>query len=897
MDTVSLVLPQVDVADLTLRLQEAVSPIPVVRNLLKQLQDDCHAYFRATLDADTLVHHRSGLIDNILHTLWQHLQLDCNHLALIAVGGYGRGELHPHSDIDLLLLARDEATINNNSEALQNFITLLWDLKLDIGHSVRTLDECIEEAGKDLTIITNMMESRPLAGDTSLHQSLRAATAPQQLWPAQDFFNAKWVEIQQRHKKHKSSEYNLEPNVKNSPGALRDIQTITWVTMRHFGTGTLTALQDKGFLTEFEFQRLSGSLTFLWRVRYALHMISAREEDRLLFDLQREVAELLGFEDDGNQLGVEQFMRQFYRNQLATMELCDLLLLHFNDDFMKSGQRTDVVPLNEHFVLCNGYLQLIDADLFKRQPEWLLKVFLLMARTSNAKGIHTTTIRALRDHRHLIDDDYRNNPDYNAVFMELMRNRERVVRELSRMLRYGILGAYIPEFGKIIGMMEHDLFHVYTVDDHSLRMARLLRHFRFSDVRERYPLASRLIHRVMKKEILYLTALLHDTGKSLEGDHTVNGGEIAARFCRQHNLRPTDSSMVTWLVSNHLLMSNASQRLDLNNPEDIHQFALEVGDQQHLDMLYLISVADIVSTNPKLWTPWRAEQMRELYRNTKRALRRGLGNPRNVEDVVAEIQHEAKTRLLQQGLAEERIDALWSNPGNDYFLREGVDNIIWQTLLLDQHNHSDRPLIAVRPTSEREFEGATQIFVLAKDQPNLFAVTTATLDQLNLNIQDARIMTSEQERNAVDTYIVLDENNQPITDLQRIEKIRSVLEDAISQPDQYSTIIQRRTPRALKQFQVDTQVTMSTDPATQRTTLEVVAADRPGLLAKVGAIFAEFGAEIQGAKILTEGERIHDIFYIVDHNGEPFSDAQRCEALRQAVMEGLDEQVEAQSAV
>jgi [protein-PII] uridylyltransferase len=897
MDTVSLTLPQVDVTDLQQRLQQAVSPIPIVRTLLQQLQDECHAYFRTTLDAVTLVHHRSVLMDAILQTLWRHLQLDVDHLALIAVGGYGRGELHPHSDIDLLLLARDEAAINSNSEALQAFITLLWDLKLDIGHSVRTLDECLSEAQKDLSTITNMMESRPLAGDASLHQSLQAATAPQQLWSAQDFFNAKWDEIQQRHKKHKSTEYNLEPNVKNSPGTLRDIQTITWVTMRHFGEGTLQALEDNGFLTEFEHQRLAGSQAFLWQVRYALHMFADREEDRLLFDLQRDVAELLGFEDDGNQLGVEQFMRRFYRNQLATMELCDLLLLHFNDDFMQSGQLTDVVPLNEHFVLCNGYLQLTDPELFQREPVWLLEVFLLMARTANAKGIHTTTIRALRDHRHLIDDDYRQNPENNAVFMELMRNRERVVRELSRMLRYGILGAYIPEFGKIIGMMEHDLFHVYTVDDHSLRMARLLRHFRFSDVRERFPLASRLIHRVMRKEVLYLTALLHDTGKSMEGDHAVNGEEIAARFCRQHNLRPTDSNMVTWLVSNHLLMGTASQRLDLTNPEDIHQFALEVGDQQHLDMLYLITVADIVSTNPELWTPWRAEQMRELYRNTKNALRRGLGNPRNIDDVVNEIQQEAKARLMQQGLTAERIDLLWSNPGNDYFLREGVDNIIWQTLLLDQHNFSDKPLIAVRPTSEREFEGATQIFILAKDQPNLFAVTTATLDQLNLNIQDARIMTSEQERNAVDTYIVLDENNQPITDLKRIEKIRSVLEDAISQPDEYSTIIQRRTPRALKQFPVDTQVTMSNDPSMQRTVLEVVAADRPGLLARMGAIFAEFGAEVQGAKIMTEGERVYDIFFIVDRDGEPFSDALRCEALRKAVIEGLDQQVEAQSAV
>ena len=390
---------------------------------------------------------------------------------------------------------------------------------------------------------------------------------------------------------------------------------------------------------------------------------------------------------------------------------------------------------------------------------------------------------------------------------------------------------------------------------------------------------------------------LHDTGKSMEGDHTANSGIIAADFCRQHNLRPTDSHMVAWLCANHLLMSQASQRLDLNNPEDIHLFARDVGDQRHLEMLYLISVADIYSTNPKLWTSWRAEQMSELYRNTQTALRRGLGNPINKEDWIEEIQQEAMNQLLNKGMTEERVRQIWGEPGDDYFLREGTDNIIWHTLEIDAHGNSTAPLVSIRQTSDRQFEGATQIFIFMKDQINLFAATTATLDQLNLNIQDARIMTSEKEHNAVDTYIVLDENDQPIEDPQRLEHIRSTLIQALSDPDNYTTIIQRRTPRALKQFQVETQVSMSNDPVMHRTVLEVIAADRPGLLARMGAIFAEFGTQMQGAKILTEGERVSDIFYILDRNGQPFSDAQQCIELKEAIIRGLADQVEAQSAV
>ena len=889
-------LPELDEETLLAQLRERGLPLPVLKPELIRIREQAHAWFRETLDADTLVPLRATLIDRVLRALWRFRNLPDTGLALIAVGGYGRGELHPHSDIDVLILAKEEKDIDNNASELQDFITLLWDLKLDVGHSVRTLSECVNEARGDLTIITNMMESRTLAGDASLHPQLQTDVAPQHLWPASAFFEAKWDELNRRHDKHNSAEYNLEPNVKNSPGALRDVQTVSWVAMRHFGRGTLSALEDNGFLTPFEYQRLASSVSFLWQVRYALHMLAGREEDRLLFDLQKPVAELLGYKDSSRQLGVERFMSQFYRHQLSTIQLTEMLLMHFNEDYMKCNDN-QFEAVNEHFVLCNGYLQLTTADLFQREPVWLLKVFVLMAQLPQSRGMHSDTIRSLRDHRNLIDDDYRNNPEHNAVFMALMRNKSRVVRELSRMMRYGILGRYIPAFGRIIGMMEYDLLHKYTVDDHSFRMVRLLRHFRFGDVREQFPIASRLIHKVQKKELLYLAALLHDTGKSREGDHCANGGEIAEAFCIQHGLKPADTHMVSWLVSNHLLMSNALQRFDLSNPEDIHQFALEVGDQYHLDMLFLISVADTHSTNPELWTPWRAEQMRSLYRNTQAALRRGLENPLHKEEVIEEIQQEAISQLKSYGLPETRVREIWGEPGDDYFLREGVDNIVWHTREIDAHGNSGKPLVSIRQTSDRQFEGATQIFIFMKDQPNLFAVTTATLDLLNLNIQDARIMTSETECNAVDTYIVLDENNQPITDTERMRVIRNTLCEALDSPEDYSTIIQRRTPRALKQFMVPTQVTISNDPIRKRTVLEVIAADRPGLLARMGQILSEFRAQLQGAKILTEGERVSDIFFILDQNNEPFSDPELCQRLTEAIIRGLDQQVEEQTAV
>lgn len=891
-------LPTFDRQQLLQELQQARSAVPVVRQLLTRLQEEAFEFFRHTLDAVTLVRHRALLLDSILSCLWQHSGLKDPHCALVAVGGYGRGELHPHSDIDLLLLCRDEATLTRLAEPLQNFITLLWDLKLQVGHSVRTLDECFSAAQADLTIITNMMESRCLSGSSDLHQTLTLRTSAEVMWPAPEFFKAKWEEIRNRQRKHNDSEYNLEPNVKNSPGTLRDIQALCWVTMRHFGQGTLESLLANGFLTASEYERLQRSLYFLWQVRFALHMLSGREEDRLLFDLQRQVANLLGFQDSKTELGVERFMRHFYRNQLATMELCDLLLLHFNEDFMKRDHKPEIEELNDYFRLNNGYLQVNNPQLFVDQPEWLLGVFLLMARTLQAKGIHSNTVRALRDNRHLINRDYRSNPKHNAIFIELLHNGTRVVRELRRMMRYGILGRYIPEFGHIIGMMEHDLFHIYTVDEHSFRMMHFIRRLRFGDIRERFPVASELaLKHLAHKEVLYLTALLHDTGKSQGGPHTENSGRIAEQFCRQHQLSQQDSKLVEWLCAHHLSMSQASQRLELNNPNDIHRFACEVATPLQLDLLYLVSVADIVSTNPRHWTSWRAEQINRLYKNTHEALARGLDQPISVAEQVLQIRQDAKQLLLAQGMSLARINELLGHPGDDYFIREGAENIAWHLLAIDTHGNSKEPLVAIRPTSNREHEGATQIFIFMKDQENLFAATTATLDQLNLNIQDARIMTSETEHNVVDTYIVLDANNQPIEDQERLAEIQHTLTNALATPENYSTLIRRRTPRALKQFKVPTQVTLSNDPIKHCTVLEVIAADRPGLLARMGAIFAEFKIQLRAAKIFTEGEQVLDIFYILNRHGEPFSDPELLLRLKEAIIIGLAEQVAAQSAV
>lgn len=897
-----LKLPSIDNEALLQQLAAAISPLPVIKPLLADIKQQCHEYFRHTLDATTLVAHRCKLVDQILFCLWQNsgFNQEANtegSISLLAVGGYGRGELQPHSDIDLLIVLENEAAFDNHKEALQGFITLLWDLKLDIGHSVRTLAECVTEAEKDLTIITNMMEVRTLAGDETLLSQLQEKTQPQSVWSGRDFFAAKWQELKNRHAKHADTEYNLEPNVKNSPGTLRDIQTINWMAMRHFGHDELVELKHYKFLTEFEFNLYQRSTEFLWQLRYALHMVTDREEDRLLFDLQKDIAEILGFSDDDEMLGVERMMLQFYRNQLALTELTDILLVHIKDDIFGDCGEDDIEKIDEHLFICNGYLKLANPQALNQKPELLLRIFVEFAKRPNIQGMHSSTIRALHDNRDLIDQNFRKNPKHNDLFMQLLKNNLQVSSTLRRMMHYGILGRYIPEFGSIIGHMQYDLFHIYTVDEHSLRMVQMLRRYRYADEKEHFPVASRLIHKIKRKEVLYITALLHDAGKMCRGEHEVAGAEIAKAFCQQHGLNQYDADMVEWLVRNHLLMSQASQRIDINNPEDIYQFALEVGDMEHLQHLFLISVADIASTNPKLWTGWRAEQMRTLYYNTKQAFRRGLNNSMAKDQFISAIQCEAIYELEKIGIDEAHARKIWDEPGDDYYLREGADNIVWHTQIITEHGNSDSPLVAIRETSDIDFDGATQIFIFMKDQPNLFAVTTATLDQLNLSIQDARIMTSNN-RNAVDTYIVLDENGDAIgNDSARIEQIKETLTTALSTPEDYNNVIQRRTSRQLKHFQIPTHVTLSNDPVMKRTVLEVTAADRPGLLARVGEFFMTHNLQMHGAKIMTEGEKISDVFFISDSQDNPISDPDICLEIQEGLCQILDQQVEAQQNV
>lgn len=862
------------------------SPIAAFKKAIRMAGEVLDKRFREGREIRRLIEDRAWFVDNILQQAWHQFSWGApGGIALVAVGGYGRGELHPYSDIDLLILL-DAAEHELYRDAIERFLTLLWDIGLEVGQSVRTVDECAEQARADLTVITNLMESRTIAGPEALRQRMLDATSTAHMWPSKEFFLAKRAELKARHHKYNDTEYNLEPNVKGGPGGLRDIQTVLWVARRQYGTLNLHALAGEDFLLESENELLASSQAFLWRVRYALHMLAGRAEDRLLFDHQRSIATLLGYTDENPKRAIEQFMQQYYRVVMSISQLCDLIIQHFEEVILADDSGA-TQPVNARFRLHDGYIEAVNPNVFRRTPFAMLEIFVLMAQHPEIKGVRADTVRLLREHRHLIDDKFRHDIRNTSLFIELFKCEIGIHRNLRRMNRYGILGRYLPEFGLIVGQMQHDLFHIYTVDAHTLNLIKHLRKLQYTPVSEKFPLASKLMGRLPKPELIYLAGLYHDIGKGRQGDHSELGAVDAQQFCERHQLPAWDSRLIAWLVLNHLVMSTTAQRKDLSDPQVINDFALHVGDETRLDYLYVLTVADINATNPSLWNSWRASLLRQLYTETKRALRRGLENPLDREEQIRQTQSAALDILVREGTDPDDVEQLWSQLGDDYFLKHNAADVAWHSDAILQQPADGGPLVLIKETTQREFEGGTQIFIYAPDQHDFFAVTVAAMAQLNLNIHDARIITSSSQF-TLDTYIVLDNDGGSIGDNpKRVSQIRDGLTSALRNPEDYPAIIQRRVPRQLKHFDFPPQVTILNDAQRPVTILEITAPDRPGLLARIGRIFLEFDISLQNAKIATLGERVEDVFFITDADNQPLSDPQLCSRLQEAIVQQL----------
>ena len=881
------------------------APLSCIRDAVAAAQSRLEECFRQGESVTALVAARSRFTDGVLTLAWRRFGLDAHpDRALAAAGGYGRGELHPGSDIDLLILTR-KAMRGGDREKIRSFLAFLWDVGLTVGNSVRTVRECADEARRDVTVATNLMDSRLVQGSAPLLARMQERTGPGRIWSSRRFFEAKMREQRLRHHRFDDTGYNLEPNVKEGPGGLRDVQTVAWVARRHFGAETLGELVDHGFLTASELDALESGRRFLWRVRFALHVLTRRAEDRLLFDHQRTLAGMLGFEDGGGRLGVERLMKRYYREVMELSRLNEMLLGHFEEAILHARRRERVKPLNRRFQAVNGYVEVTREDVFRRYPFALLEVFLLLQQHPDLEGVRASTIRLIRANRHRIDDEFRADIRARSLFLEILRQPRGINHELRRMHRYGILGAYLPVFDQVAGQMQYDLFHTYTVDEHSLFVVRNLRMFADPARRDEHPHCADIFARLPKPELIYVAGLFHDIAKGRGGDHSEIGAELVREFCTRHGFGQYDSNLVAWLVRHHLLMSITAQRRDISDPGVVSEFAAAAGDHVHLDYLYLLTVADIRGTNPGLWNDWKDALLHDLYRATVRALLRGLGNPIERAELVRETREEAGRLVAKAGIDSERAAELWDNFGDDYFLRHSADEIRWHTTnILDADGDRRRgrltaPLHGIAGASSsatdgretdsfhtvplvlvRDGRGGTEIFVYAPDRKFLFAASASILGRLGLTVLDARIMTGNHGM-TLDSYVVEDATASSAAapthavasvGAARHEEIRTALRRGLRKPADVPRRVRRLPKRQIKHFTIPVEVNFTRDASNRRTVMEVIAADRPGLLARIGWALADARVRIQNAKIATFGERAEDVFYVTDARNRPLSD-------------------------
>ncbi|TLS19679.1 MAG: [protein-PII] uridylyltransferase [Betaproteobacteria bacterium] len=833
----------------------ALHPLAHYKAMLQEGQQALKSDYQSQGDAAALLRQRCSNIDKLLVQIWQDQQFPSS-LALVAVGGYGRGELYPASDIDLLLLLPKEPDEALKGK-LEQLVGLFWDIGLEIGHSVRTLEECLQEAAGDITVQTALIEARLLSGDQALfsrfQQGLAATLDPQ------TFFKAKKLEQDERYIRFHETPYALEPNLKESPGGLRDLQVVLWVAQAAGLGRTWQDLERGGFITAEETQALIEAQGLLETLRVRLHLLTGRREDRLLFDVQTPMAADMGIEATPTRRSSEQLMQRYYRNAKLVTQLNIILMQNIGAAIFPAQERAPEA-IDANFQKANGLLDVSDEEVFQRRPGALLEAFLLLQQNPDLKGMTARTLRALWRARLLINDEFRADPANRACFLKLFQQKQGIVHEFRRMNQYGILGRYIPAFGAVVGQMQHDLFHAYTVDQHILQVMRNMRRFTMEEFAHEYPLCSRLVAGFDRPWLLYIATLFHDIAKGRGGDHSSLGMADARAFCENHGLAPEDTELVEWLVGQHLVMSQVAQKEDITDPEVVAAFAARVRDERHLTALYLLTVADIRGTSPKVWNAWKGKLLEDLYGMTLRLLEKGV-TP-EPHGVIEERQEEALRLLRYFALSDTVHQGLWKQLDTVYFLRHSAEEIAWHTRCLHYRIHHDEPLVKARLRQIQDCSEATetlQVMVYTRDQPDLFARLCGFFGRAGFNIVDAKIHTTRHGY-ALDSFILLDVSNREIP-REMASYVEHELTEALLHPGPPEAPPTGRLSRQVRHFPIAPQVSLLPDDR-GHCVLSIVAADRPGLLFSVAQTLARHGAGLQTAKIATLGERAEDTFLV-----------------------------------
>ena len=841
------------------------------RQVLAQGRAALKSEFAVKPEAAKVLQRQCALVDDALRAIWSETG-QSDELALVAVGGYGRGLLYPYSDVDVLILVPDEFEDASRAR-VEALVGVLWDIGLEIGHSVRSISECQEEARRDLTVQTTLLESRLVAGNRKQYARFAGAIVNDLDVPY--FVGAKLLEQQQRHTRFNDTAYNLEPNIKESPGGLRDLQNILWIS-RAAGLGhSWQDLTRQKILTREETRQLQRHEATLAVLRVRLHYLTSRREDRLLFDFQSALAKEYGLADTPARRASEQLMQQFYTTAKAVQLLNTIVLQNLRRRIF-SGTPAEPRELSERFRV-NGELLEANHGLFQRQPSAILEAFLVLQDHPELKGFAVPTMRALWHGRDRIDAAFRRSPENRALFMEILRRPTGITHSLRRMNQYGVLGRYMPAFGRIVGRMQHDLFHVYTVDEHILMVVRNLRRFTVPEMAHEYPLCSRLIAEFDRIEVLYLAGLFHDIAKGRGGDHSKLGMVDAAKFCRTHGVSKEDTELVAWLVEQHLMMSSTAQKQDLSEPEVIRAFAEKVRTDRRLVALYLLTVADIRGTSPKVWNAWKAKLLEDLFRATRHLL-----NPGSVpaENTLLARQERALVKLRAYAIADAAARRLWSKLDDSYFLRHDEQDIVWHTRLLNYRVETAVPIVKARLSPIGE---GLQVMIYAPDEKSLFARICGFFQSVNFSIAEAKIYTTRHGY-ALDTFQVMDPARGTSHYRDLISYIEHELQSQLLAHGPLPEPTKGRASRQVKYVPITPEVHIRPDEKGAYYYLNVVAADRPGLLYRIARLLDNYGINLYTAKINTLGERAEDTFLV---DGEALRNAKQVLRLETELVQEL----------
>jgi [protein-PII] uridylyltransferase len=818
-----------------------------------------------------LLRGHSNLIDRTIKTLWRDVQPAAG-ATLLATGGYGRAELYPFSDVDVLVLLAREPSPQERTR-LESFVGMLWDVGLEIGHGVRTIPACLEAAEADITVRTTLLEARFLSGSHALHRKLEDAL--QKDFDPASFYKAKKLEQEQRHAKHQDTPYSLEPNLKEAPGGLRDLHVIQWIA-RAAGIGwRWRDLETHGLVQDDERRQLVRNEAVLQNLRIRLHYLAGRREDRIVFDLQNPLAEQLGYRETPTRRASEAMMQRYYRTAKTITQLNTILLQNLGARLFAKAD-VDLHTLNERFRARGELLEACDEGLFEREPLAVLESFLLMQQHHELQGMTAPTLRALWRGRRQIDNRFRRNPVARLMFLQILQQSRGIVHEFRRMNQYGILGRYLPEFGHVVGQMQHDLFHVYTVDQHILMVLRNLRRFTMPELAHEFPLCSQLMSGFARHWLLYVAALYHDVAKGRGGDHSELGAHDARIFCRRHGLAAEDEELVEFLVTNHLAMSMVAQKQDVHDLDVIRAFAERVGSERRLIALYLLTVADIRGTSPKVWNAWKAKLLEDLFRATRRVL---TGETLQLDAALAEKQAEATRLLRLYALSDSVKDKLWAQLDTTYFLRHDAQEIAWQTRNLHYRVDSAKPVVRARLAP---FDDGLQVMIYGKDRPSLFARICGCFDRINFNIVEAKIHTTRNGY-ALDTFLVMVEG-QGIHYRDMIRLVESELAHELESEAPLGPPRSGRLSRRVRHFPVSPVVDIRPDERGTYQVLSIVASDRPGLLYGVARTLARYRIDLHTAKINTLGDRAEDVFLI---SGDALADSKTVLRLEQELAREL----------